>query len=153
MATELFLMTGPGPAAPPRSQAARVFRRQVVQRASAFLREHVAEGVRIAQVSKVAGVSERALRNAFRREHGVSPKQFDIHQRLNEARRALCEVAAADTVTTIATRFGFFELGRFARLYKSVFGETPSQTRRAHVHRQVALQRAFATRQPTPNRA
>jgi AraC family ethanolamine operon transcriptional activator len=73
-------------------------------------------------------VSERALRNTFRRQHGISPKQFDIRRRLNEARRALCDAAAGQTVTAIAMRFGFFELGRFARLYKATFGESPSQT-------------------------
>jgi AraC-like DNA-binding protein len=105
---------------------------QAVERAAQFLREHVAEGVRIAHLSRVAGVSERALRYAFHREHGLSPKQFDVRQRLNSARRALCDVTEPGSVTTIATQFGFFELGRFARLYKNAFGESPSQTIRAH---------------------
>jgi transcriptional regulator GlxA family with amidase domain len=114
----------------PSTTPTRQRRSQVVQRASAFLRDHAAESVRIAYLSQVAGVSERALRSAFRREHGVSPKQFDIRERLNQARHALCEGAGADSVTAIATRFGFFELGRFARLYKSAFGESPSHTLR-----------------------
>ncbi|HUK37269.1 MAG TPA: helix-turn-helix domain-containing protein [Vicinamibacterales bacterium] len=104
--------------------------RQIVQEASALLRDHVAEGVRIGAVSRAVGVSERTLRNAFHREHGVSPKQFDLRERLEAARRALCDITASESVTTIASQYGFFELGRFAGLYKHVFGESPSQTLR-----------------------
>jgi hypothetical protein len=40
-------------------------RRQVVERAEAFLSTRVGESVSIAQLCRVAGVSERSLRNAF----------------------------------------------------------------------------------------
>jgi AraC-like DNA-binding protein len=116
-----------------RARDARVSRRRLVQRAAEFLNSHAAEGVRIGELSRVAGVSERTLRKAFHTVHGVSPKQFDLRERLFGARRALCEVdAARKTVTTIACEFGFFELGRFSRAYKAAFGESPSQTIKTH---------------------
>ncbi len=98
---------------------------------SEFLRSHAAEGVRIAEASRAAGVSERTVRNAFHREHGISPKQFDLRERLWAARRALSAVSPR-TVTEIATEFGFFELGRFSRIYRHMFGELPSETIKAH---------------------
>ena len=116
-----------------RTRDARVSRRRLVQRAAEFLNSHAAEGVRIGDLSRVAGVSERTLRKAFHTVHGVSPKQFDLRERLFGARRALCEEdAARKTVTTIACEFGFFELGRFSRAYKAAFGESPSQTIKTH---------------------
>jgi len=112
---------------------ARLARRRLVQNAVEFLSSHAAEGVRIRELSRVTGVSERTLRKAFHTVHGLSPKQFDLRARLFEARRALCHVdAAGRTVTTIACEFGFFELGRFSRAYKAAFGESPSQTIKTH---------------------
>jgi transcriptional regulator GlxA family with amidase domain len=116
-----------------RPRDARVARRRLVQHAVEFLSSHAAEGVRIGELSRVAGVSERTLRKAFHTVHGLSPKQFDLRQRLFGARRALCHVdATRKTVTTIACEFGFFELGRFSRAYKAAFGESPSQTIKTH---------------------
>ena len=104
-------------------------RRQLVLRAVLALRQHLGEPVRIAELSRVAGVSDRTLRAAFHDVIGVSPKQFEIAQRLRSARTALL---AADpkttTVTEIATEYGFYELGQFSGRYRHAFGELPSQT-------------------------
>jgi AraC family ethanolamine operon transcriptional activator len=107
-------------------------RRQAVHAVSTFLRRHGPDGVRIGVLPRMAGMSERALRNAFRREHGLSPKQFDLQERLLRARDALCHPAPSTTVTTVAYDHGFFELGRFSVRYKRAYGETPSQTIRRH---------------------
>jgi transcriptional regulator GlxA family with amidase domain len=102
--------------------------RQVVERASQLLRDLAGEGARIGVISRAVGVSERTLRNAFRREHGLSPKQYDLRERLLAARHTLSSRTDAGNVTTVAGQYGFFELGRFAGLYKHAFGESPSQT-------------------------
>jgi AraC-like DNA-binding protein len=106
-------------------------RREVVERAEAFLSARIGESVSIAQLCQVSGVSERCLRNAFYDVRGISPKRCAVRARLAEVRRAL-RVAngGRGTVTTIAADYGFFELGRFAGTYKAVFGESPSQTLR-----------------------
>src|SRR5918993_3957461 len=107
----------------------RMPRRELVCRVTGFLRDNLSEPVTISELSRMAGVSERTLRAAFREALGLSPKQYTIAQRLRAAREAL---RAADpkstTVTDIAMTYGFFELGRFAGRYRNVFGESPSRT-------------------------
>jgi len=104
-------------------------RNRIVRRAEEFFRCHVGEPVSIAQLSSIAGVSERSLRNAFNDVYTTSPKRYLRLWQLHQVRRAL---RAADgqeaTVTNVATFHGFYELGRFAGEYKALFGEAPSQT-------------------------
>ena len=119
----------------PRPHASR---QQVVERAEAFLVARIGESVSIADLCRVAGVSERSLRNAFYDVRGMSPKRCVVRARLAEVRRALSDAdGARGAVTTIATDYGFFELGRFASTYKSMFGESPSDTLRGHAGREA----------------
>jgi AraC-like DNA-binding protein len=61
----------------------------------------------------------------------MGPKRYLLPRRMHLARRALRQAApAAASVTDIATRFGFWQLGRFAVEYQSLFGESPSATLR-----------------------
>jgi transcriptional regulator GlxA family with amidase domain len=61
----------------------------------------------------------------------MGPKRYLLPRRMRLARRALRQAApAAASVTDIATRFGFWQLGRFAVEYQSLFGESPSATLR-----------------------
>ncbi|HEY7058217.1 MAG TPA: helix-turn-helix domain-containing protein [Vicinamibacterales bacterium] len=107
---------------------------EVVARAEAYLRDHLDDQVPVTELCRIAGCSERALRNAFYGERGVSPKRFIVAERLRNVRRALNAASAgSSTVTGIAICHGFWELGRFAATYKAAFGESPSETlRRQH---------------------
>jgi AraC-like DNA-binding protein len=110
---------------------ARIRPPQIVNRLDAFLREHFDEPIHMAQLCDVTGVSERSLRNACHAVHGTSPKRYLTRRRMEAVRHALVEARPGEaTVTRIATDHGFFELGRFAAAYSSLFGERPSDTLR-----------------------
>jgi AraC-like DNA-binding protein len=120
----------PTPSSRPRATPARL---AVVLRAEMCLR--ASDGpVSVARLCRVLGLSERALRNAIVGVHGVSPARWMRAKRLHAARRALLEAACATpTVTAAATDQGFYQLGRFAGMYKAAFGEHPSQTLRRRI--------------------
>jgi AraC family ethanolamine operon transcriptional activator len=72
------------------------------------------------------------VRNAFQSLYHVSPIRFLHLRRLHQVRRALRRNAQT-SVTEVALRFGFGNLGRFAVEYRRLFGESPSQTLRGGV--------------------
>jgi len=116
-------------ASAPREGARTSTRSRIVRRAEDFFRSHVSEGVSVMQLSSVAGVSERSLRNAFYDVYTTSPKRYLKLWQLHQVRHALRSGRDGEaTVTDVATCHGFYELGRFAGAYKSLFGETPSET-------------------------
>jgi AraC family ethanolamine operon transcriptional activator len=110
-------------------------REAVVERAESYLRANAGLPIPVSQLCRVVGLSERGLRNAFYRVRGMSPTQSMLHARLIGVRRALIERDGPVTVTDVAVRFGFFELGRFAATYRRAFGESPSDTLRASERR------------------
>jgi len=75
-------------------------------------------------------VSRRALQYCFQETLGIRPSAYLRAVRLNGARRA---IKHAPSVADAATLWGFWHFGRFARDYRSMFGERPSETfRRFH---------------------
>lgn len=114
-------------------------RLEAVERAEAYVRAHPGTSVPISRLSRIVGLSERCLRNAFYGVRGMSPRRRFIAERLEDARRALRDGRqGGTTVTGVATRYGFYELGRFAASYREAFGETPSATLRGTTRRSTA---------------
>ena len=116
---------------PKRSARSHIRPPQIISRLDAFLVDHLDEPLQLSQLCDATGVSERSLRNACHAVCGTSPKRYLTRRRLEAVRQALAHAQPGEaTVTRIATEFGFFELGRFAGMYSSVFGERPSETLR-----------------------
>jgi AraC-like DNA-binding protein len=85
----------------------------------------------VSSLARECGVSPRTLQNGFRRHVERSPT---AHLRAVRLRRAHEDLLAADpftdTVTTVARRWGFAHLGRFAAAHLAAYGQTPLATLR-----------------------
>jgi AraC-like DNA-binding protein len=95
-----------------------------------FIHEHAEQVVRIEELVSVSGVSARALFDGFRRFRSTTPMAYLRTIRLQRAREELLNADDGATVSSIASRWCFLELGRFADYYRKMYGETPSQTLR-----------------------
>jgi AraC family ethanolamine operon transcriptional activator len=77
----------------------------------------------------VAQVSERTSEYAFLERFGVSPKAYLHRLRLNGVRKDLRNAdPTATSVTALAIGWGFWHMGQFAKDYKRLFTELPSET-------------------------
>jgi len=100
-----------------------------LRRAIAFIDANAHRDIAAADVAAAAHVTIRALQYAFARHHDTTPTGYLRLVRLARAHRDLvnAEPGGADTVTTIATRWGFTHLGRFAALHRDIYGRTPRE--------------------------
>ena len=108
-----------------------VSRERVIARALELIRAHEGQPLFTSDLCRAAGVSERTLRNTFNEYFGVGPIRLLKMRQLREIRAALLAADPAhETVASIAGRFGVWDFSLFARNYKRLFGESPSQTLR-----------------------
>jgi AraC-like DNA-binding protein len=103
----------------------------VLRRLENFLEVNPDSTLHLTDLCAAAGVSDRTLRVLCQEHIGMSPTRYLWLRRMHLARRALRTAdPTTTTVTEIATSYAFWELGRFAVAYRSLFGETPSATLR-----------------------
>jgi AraC-like DNA-binding protein len=101
----------------------------IVRRVEDWVDGQSPETIQIADLCRALRVSRRTLQRAFTETLGMGPARYLALKRLVAARAALRQGdPATTTVTDTAIRYGFWELGRFARDYRQTFGESPSET-------------------------
>lgn len=99
-----------------------------VRLAEDYLRSCPEQAITIETLAAHVGVGARTLYEGFRNFLGVSPMRYLRDLRMDRARADLLDPAQPASVTTIATRWGFFQLGRFAADYRHRYGEHPRET-------------------------
>lgn len=101
-----------------------------VRHALDYIETHLDRPVMLADLVAATGVPGRTLLAHFKEHHGVSPLRHWRNRRLERVRDALLRIRDGETVTDVATAWGFYHLGRFALEYSRRFGESPSETSR-----------------------
>lgn len=76
-------------------------------------------------ISKNLNISEAYLRMIFKEEYGISPLQYLLKTRMNEAAYLLMENLS---VTDTAQMVGYKDIFQFSKAYKKYFGYPPKST-------------------------
>lgn len=109
----------------------QVPRTRVISRALALMESKKGKPLFIDELCRATDVSERTLRNVFQEFFGVGPIRMLKVRQLLDIRAALLEADPGhDTVARTAARFGVWDFSLFARNYKALYGESPSETLR-----------------------
>jgi len=103
----------------------------IVRKVEEWMDGRSPETVKIAELCSVLHLSRRTLHRAFAETMGIGPVRYLTLKRLAGVRAELRRSEPSVTgVTETATKYGFWDLGRFARDYRQTFGEKPSETLR-----------------------
>ena len=115
----------------PRSPEPFRVRERAVRRSLDLIDASNREPLSVVDLCRAAGVSRRTLEYAFQERFGLSPKAYMLTRRLGEVRAELRQDHVGQSITRIASQWGFHHLSRFAAFYRRQFGELPSETIRA----------------------
>ncbi|ACI59509.1 transcriptional regulator, AraC family (plasmid) [Rhizobium leguminosarum bv. trifolii WSM2304] len=95
-----------------------------------FMQANVSKPITMAVIAEAVGVSVRALEMGFRSFRETTPAAYLRTLRLRAVRNDLLEPSNRESVRAVCLKWGFFHFGRFSAVYRSVYGESPSETRK-----------------------
>lgn len=99
-----------------------------VKLACDYMQAHADQPITVELLAELTGVSGRSLFAGFDRFLGVSPMRYLRELRMAHVRQDLLDPLQPRSVTEVAMRWGFFQLGRLAIDYRKRYGESPRDT-------------------------
>ncbi|MDB5829675.1 MAG: DNA-binding response regulator [Variovorax sp.] len=99
----------------------------IVKAAVHYLKNHLAELPRLAEIARQVGTHEKRLTKAFRQAMGLSVFEFVRVQRLRLAERLLVETSV--DISHIAAETGFSSAANFSTAFRDRFGVSPTRFR------------------------
>ncbi|MFM0729965.1 helix-turn-helix domain-containing protein [Paraburkholderia sediminicola] len=103
----------------------------IVRRCERILQDNAEQPITVLDLCRALRCSRRTLQTSFQRVTNVTPVEYLRSIRLNAVHRLLRMTSAEELlIGDAACRWGFTHLGYFAREYRDLFGELPSQTPR-----------------------
>lgn len=101
----------------------------IVEKARAYIVEHLSEPISIDEIAAAACTSRRTLFRAFTDILDETPHTFVRRLRLHRIRHDLAgDLERTCTISLVANQWGIGDLGRMSGWYRALFGERPSDT-------------------------
>lgn len=98
-----------------------------LQAAVEFVQSHFAEPLRIEHIAEAAGLSTDQLKRSTHRALGMSPKQFLVRTRIDQA--AFLLTTTDEPIADIATACGFYDQSQLTRQFTAAIGQPPGTYR------------------------
>lgn len=92
----------------------------------AHMQAHFEGNLRVPELAQLAGLSLAQLERHFRHVFQITPQQYLIKLRIEQAMRLL---HGEDSIASVGQRCGFSDQSAFARQFKATVGMTPSDYR------------------------
>lgn len=123
----LYLLSG----GPPESRSRARHRDRALKRCMEFIDQPTRKLIGVQELCEVSGASWRTLDYAFQERFGETPQAYLRARRLNAVQKELQDARPErGAIARVAGNWEFWHMGDFARDYRRLFGELPSETLR-----------------------
>lgn len=91
-----------------------------------YINENIYEDLEIRELSEISGLSESRFKHKFKKEVGITPRDYINKQKIREAKILL---KGSENITKIAIKLGFDTSNYFSVVFKRYTSYTPSEYR------------------------
>lgn len=100
-----------------------------VRQVKDYIRSHLKEEITMEMLSQVTFLNPDYLTRVFKRQTGMSVKEYLMKKRMETARNLL--QTTADSVSEIGAEAGYDNCSYFIKLFRKYYGQTPKQFRKS----------------------
>ncbi len=118
-----------------------------------YVEEHLAEPIRVCDLSALVNLTEGYFSRAFKRRLGTSPHTYIVRRRVQRGARLMLEGGLP--LSEVALRCGFSDQAHFNKSFRKLMGTTPAAWRRSNrddsegvMWEEASLRSAAAARHP-----
>lgn len=90
-----------------------------------YIHQHLTEKITIAQLAAISHMSQSAFFHTFKEMFGISPLEYIVKARIEEAKKIMADREIS--ITDVCYASGFNNLNHFSRMFKRMEGITPRQ--------------------------
>lgn len=102
---------------------------RMLRRVREYIRQHLADTIRLEELASITGLSRCYFAHAFKRSIGLSPYCFLMQCRIEHAQKLLAETHMS--LAQIALASGFSDQSHLSRRFRQSTGQTPRSFRQS----------------------